>query len=479
MYAQLSEPPPLLTARRPDLPAAVDAVFARALAKAPADRYASCREFADALREAFGIRPYDSGPGMVPSGEHPATRVVSAPESGPEGACRRPIRGPGGPATGGRLPGTGQPVGPPVGAGTGGPGQIGNQATQLAGSAHGTTSPDLTAGHWPPDTPGGGYGGGYGGGPARSRWRSPALIAVIVIIVLLGGGGGAYYALKGPAKKTTTGSGFTFTTAPGCSTVAAKAQSLTHLKGAMTTVPDTNPFGLEATQDGKFLFVVNDTTVLAYGTGPGGTLTYKWHYTVANSGEPATGSVLTNNGKYMLVAAANGIVVLSVANGEAGASSMQVATLTVPNQTKYERAIQVAVSPDDKFAFVTLQFANLMGVFSLGDAATTGDFSAATFVGSVKLGKQPVGMAASPDGKYLYVTSFQSGPQSATGLLNVLSLPEAEKNPAGSVKAQVPAATRPGSWSRRIRARSGSAPGRATTCSRTRRTGWSPSPARH
>ena len=40
MYAQVSEPPPALTSRRPDLPAAADGVLARALAKAPADRYA-------------------------------------------------------------------------------------------------------------------------------------------------------------------------------------------------------------------------------------------------------------------------------------------------------------------------------------------------------------------------------------------------------------------------------------------------------
>ena len=33
MYAQISEPPPAVTARRPELPVAVDAVFARALAK--------------------------------------------------------------------------------------------------------------------------------------------------------------------------------------------------------------------------------------------------------------------------------------------------------------------------------------------------------------------------------------------------------------------------------------------------------------
>ena len=60
LYAHLAAPPPRLTSRRPGLPPAVDDVLQRALAKAPEGRYASCGEFADALRMALGLQRYDS-----------------------------------------------------------------------------------------------------------------------------------------------------------------------------------------------------------------------------------------------------------------------------------------------------------------------------------------------------------------------------------------------------------------------------------
>jgi len=67
LLAHLSQPPPPLSSRRPDLAAAVDAVLAKGLAKVPEKRYESCRDFADALREALGLAPYHSyGPAAAP-----------------------------------------------------------------------------------------------------------------------------------------------------------------------------------------------------------------------------------------------------------------------------------------------------------------------------------------------------------------------------------------------------------------------------
>jgi Protein kinase domain len=54
IWAHVEESPPAPTTLRPDLPPAVDDVFARVLAKQPGDRYASCREFTEAMRVALG-----------------------------------------------------------------------------------------------------------------------------------------------------------------------------------------------------------------------------------------------------------------------------------------------------------------------------------------------------------------------------------------------------------------------------------------
>jgi predicted ATPase/class 3 adenylate cyclase len=67
IYAHLSVPPPSLSALHPGLPPAADDVLARAMAKAPADRYPSCGEFAEALRQACGLQAYAHERGPIPA----------------------------------------------------------------------------------------------------------------------------------------------------------------------------------------------------------------------------------------------------------------------------------------------------------------------------------------------------------------------------------------------------------------------------
>jgi Protein kinase domain/WD domain, G-beta repeat len=98
MWAHVSEPPPSLCALRPELPSAVDHVLARALAKKPDDRYASCCEFAEALRKALALGPYGSGVPPEPVTYHPVAdpptpvaQVEWATTTGPARADTAPL----------------------------------------------------------------------------------------------------------------------------------------------------------------------------------------------------------------------------------------------------------------------------------------------------------------------------------------------------------------------------------------------------
>ncbi len=463
MYAQLSEAPPAVTSRRRDLPYAVDPVFAKALAKTPADRYASCRDFTDALREALGIRPYDSGPNIGPSGEHPATQVVSpsSPDAGAAaagtdggsagraagyaGAGGYVAGGPGGQGTfggpgqggqGGYGPGQGGYGGPGPGQGQGpggpggyGPGGYGEAETQRAGGGP-RTAPDPSAGQLQQGGPGG-Y-GDYGGQASLARpwWKSP-LAVVAAIVALIGGGAAAYALTNGGGGGGTTGGGTNNGQAlpplkpPGCMTNAASATRL-H-KTAFASVPggNGNPFGVAVSKNGA-VFVTTDSSVQVFKTAPDGSLSAEWHYSVpfASSMRQATFATLTPDGKYLLVASDAGIQVFDAAKVEADASSAYLGALNVPGVSGYGRAINIAVTPDSQFAFVSLQFGDQVGVFNLARAGRTGDFSSREYLGSLKVGTQPVGLTVSPDGQTLYATNFVAN-AATPGTLTVIDVVKA------------------------------------------------------
>ncbi len=227
MYAQLSEPPPPLAARRPDLPPAVDRVFARALAKAPADRYPSCRDFADALRAAFGVAPYDSGAGTIPPGHHPPTQLAGLAS----GAAATVVDG-------GLL--AGEPGRP--------------------GSSYASRSYPVTGDHMAVTAAGAEFGGGaeFGDGtgdqpppPGRRRRISP--VALAGIGVLAAGGiaaavivGLPSHAANSPHKATTPAVTHHVTTTPSVThpatvTPTTTQPSLTPTTAAPTTPPTTTP----------------------------------------------------------------------------------------------------------------------------------------------------------------------------------------------------------------------------------------------
>lgn len=82
--AHLTEPPLSLTARRSDLPPAVDSVLAGAMAKLPDERYPTCSQFAADLGRALGLVPGQPEPHGPPrQAGQPALAWPASPGRGP------------------------------------------------------------------------------------------------------------------------------------------------------------------------------------------------------------------------------------------------------------------------------------------------------------------------------------------------------------------------------------------------------------
>jgi DNA-binding beta-propeller fold protein YncE len=391
MYAQLNEPPPPVGPRRPDLPAEVDAVIGKALAKSAADRYATCREFATALRRALG--PGAGGWDSVPG--HPVTEVARPVSSTP---AEPELVGP-------------APAPRPAGAGF----TAAASFPAVEATSPGTAPPSAGVGPAPGQDP---DEQGLAQAARRRWWRSPVPVAGICAAVLLAGGGA--YALAGAHKGAGNPTQLRSLSLPACTTRTASAPTLTGIHSAVVSTGGS-PFGVAVTANGQYSFVslgnavemLRNTSALA----PEPVRTFA-------ASQASKIETFTRNGKFLLAAAGSGAVVINVAEAIQGAPDPVAGTLTSPDGGG---AFQALISPDDNFAFVTLQSSGKMAVFNLKAALSQG-VTPGDFVGYVPLGSQPVGMA-SHDG-LIYVANLG-------GTLSIVSMKKAEADPAGAVVSTV------------------------------------------
>ena len=231
---------------------------------------------------------------------------------------------------------------------------------------------------------------------------------------------------------------------PGCSTAVAPGRALDDSATHLQPLPGS-PFAVVARGGWAFAGVGAGVAVLR-ADGPRGWSLVRTIRLPGQGGRPVgLGEALTPDGRYLLVAGGSGASVLSVARAESGASHPILGAL---GDRYAAGGIEVTVSPDGRYAFVSMEGSAVIAVFRLQQALTSG-FGPANLAGQIPTGLLPVGMAISPDGRWLYATSELASahprPRQATGqgTVQVMSLSRAETSPATAVLARVPAGCGP------------------------------------
>ena len=247
MWAQVSAPPPSVLDFRPELPADVDRGIAKALAKAPDDRHATCLQFAADLRAACMARQ-DRGHAAPAASRPGAPTELAGAVHPPVGTGQRPQDAGGPPseatiteaAIGGAAAGAAGAEARPAG---GQPRPAGGQprptkADQHGGSAYGQGAYQQPSGYGQggyqqPSAYGqGGYGtpgrtdqhdaSWYGGGPGyqqsqyqtpppRRRGKALPILLGVLVVAILGGAAALVLHLRandnphtGPTSPITT-----------------------------------------------------------------------------------------------------------------------------------------------------------------------------------------------------------------------------------------------------------------------------------
>jgi DNA-binding beta-propeller fold protein YncE len=223
---------------------------------------------------------------------------------------------------------------------------------------------------------------------------------------------------------------------PGSRTRTAGAPPLPGIHPTFTSLP-ARPFAVAVAPDGSRAFVsmprpdARGLLVLSPGA--------PWRLDRVLWVDPAIvprGLTMDRAGRYLLAAnSAGGVIVAQADALAAGAPDPLVLALDSPSTG----SMQVMLDPDDRFAYVTDEDTATLSVFdfegSLRSPAPHG-----RLLGQVRVPPRPVGLAQTPDGVHVLVSSQGSGER---GMLSVLSAHELARDPARAAVASVPAGCQP------------------------------------
>lgn len=231
-----------------------------------------------------------------------------------------------------------------------------------------------------------------------------------------------------------------------CTTLPSGPGTTSGTSGSLATIPvPGHPFESIATSDGQWIFVsLNSSNTASNGIA----VLHRDRTRVCLLRViplPVTpeGLALTRDNKLLLVADYASVVFLDVWRAEAGS---QRAVLGSVQENSKAIAIEVILSQDEKYAFVSNENDGTLGVIDL-QRVHRNDFSSAALIGQVKVSQGPsgqdsgpVGMAISADNRYLYVTSrIDTGDPSnqgnecngfPKGILSVVDIARAEHDPS-------------------------------------------------
>jgi DNA-binding beta-propeller fold protein YncE len=202
-----------------------------------------------------------------------------------------------------------------------------------------------------------------------------------------------------------------------------------------------SPTAVVGTADGRWAFasvstgVGGEIAVIALGReGPRLVRTVE----LPGSLPDAFGMAMTHDGMLLVVAGYTATAVLSVRALEDGASDPVAGTLDDAGAGQFE----VAVSGDNRYVFVTDETTGGLSVFNLALALRRGFSAHGVAAGIVPLASGAVGVAMSPGGGQLYVTTY--GAYGPHGQLWVINTARAESGADGTaVLAHVPAGCQP------------------------------------